>query len=144
METKIIVTKISHDDIVNILSTALYGCDCFEADYNRNIWSKIPEDRKEGNCYEDHLADMLLNGSSISVTDHYAEGMIYTGHKDESLIEMDKDGNATYYLTLEDFLWACSTEKGYELAREIISGEGDYFTGNNLLQIAMFGEVIYG
>lgn len=25
-----------------------------------------------------------------------------------------------------------------------LSGEGDYFTANNLLQIALFGEEIYG
>lgn len=144
MKTRITVTELSHEDLVDILSTALYGCDYLSPDYNRNIWDQIPEDKKEGHCYEDHLADMLLNGHYIAIADVYAEGQIYGKRKHRMPASVDEEGDVTYYLTLEDLLWACSTPRGYKLVTETLSGEGDYFTANNLLQIALFGEEIYG
>ena len=144
MKTRITVTELSHEDLVNILSTALYGCDYLTSDYNDDTWNKIPEDKKEGDCYEDHLADMLLNGHYITITDLYAEGQIYGLRKHPVPASVDEEGNVTYCLSLEDLLWACSSPRGYELVTETLSGEGDYFTANNLLQIALFGEEIYG
>ena len=51
---------------------------------------------------------------------------------------------SVYQVNLKAILRACSTERGYRLLTETLSGEGDYFTANNLLQIALFGEEIYG
>ena len=144
MKVRITVTELSHEDLVDILSTALYGCDYLGVGYDHKTWEEIPEDKKEGHCYEDHLADMLLNGHWISITDFYAEGEIYKGRKHPMPTTLSKSGNATYCLALQDILWACNTEHGYKLLTETLSGEGDYFTANNLLQIALFGEEIYG
>ena len=144
MKTRITVTELSHEDLVDILSTALYGCDYLRVDYNKETWSEIPEDKKEGQCYEDHLTDMLLNGHYIAATDIYADGEIYGKRKHPMPASVDKKGNVTYCLALQDLLWACSSPRGYKLITEILSGEGDYFTANNLLQIALFGEEIYG
>lgn len=144
MKTRITITELSHEDLVNILSTALYGCDYLAVSYSRNTWKAIPEDKKEGNCYEDHLADMLLNGHYLAATDCYAEGQIYGKRKHPMPASVDEEGNVTYCLALEDLLWACSSSRGYKLVTEVLSGEGDYFTANNLLQIAIFGEEIYG
>lgn len=144
MKTRITVTELSHEDLVDILSTALYGCDYLQVDYDRKTWEGIPADKKEGDCYEDHLADMLLNGHYITITDLYAEGQIYGLRKHPVPASVDEEGNVTYCLSLEDLLWACSSPRGYKLVTETLSGEGDYFTANNLLQIALFGEEIYG
>lgn len=144
MKTRITVTELSHEDLVNILSTALYECNYLDAVYDRDMWKQIPEDKKEGNCYEDHLADMLLNGHYIAIIDFYAEGQIYGKRKHPMPASVDGEKNVTYCLALQDLLWACSSPRGYQLVTEILSGEGDYFTANSLLQIALFGEEIYG
>lgn len=144
MKTRITVTELSHEDLVDILSTALYGCFILTVGYNKETWSKIPEDKKEGYCYEDHLADMLLNGHYLAATDVCAEGQIYSKRKHPMPATVDEEGNVTYYLALQDLLWACSSPRGYKLVTEVLSGEGDYFTANSLLQIAIFGEEIYG
>lgn len=144
MKTRIIVTELSHEELVDILATALYGCDYLGCDFSRDVWYQIPEDKKEGNCYEDRLADMLLNGYYIAITDVYAEGQIYGKRKHSMPATKDEEGDVTYYLTLADILWACSSPKGYKLVTEVLNGEGDYFTANNLIQIATFGEIIYG
>ena len=64
MTTKITVTALSHDDLVDILSTGLYGSSWFEADYDRKIYESL--EKKQGDCYEDALADMLLAGHKIT------------------------------------------------------------------------------
>ena len=144
MKTRITVTELSHEDLVDILSTALYGCDYLQADYDLKAWEAIPSEKKEGDCFEDRLADMLLNGHYIAITDLYAEGQIYGLRKHPVPASVDEEVNVTYCLSLEDLLRACSSPRGYELVTETLSGEGDYFTANNLLQIALFGEEIYG
>lgn len=144
MKTRITVTELSHEDLVDILSTALYGCDYLQVDYDRKVWEAIPSEKKEGDCFEDRLADMLLNGHYIAITDLYAERQIYGLRKHPVPASVDEEVNVTYCLSLEDLLWACSSPRGYKLVTETLSGEGDYFTANNLLQIALFGEEIYG
>ena len=144
MKTRITVTELSHEDLVDILSTALYGCDYLQVDYDLKAWEAIPSEKKEGDCFEDRLADMLLNGHYIAITDLYAEGQIYGLRKHPVPASVDEEVNVTYCLSLEDLLWACSSSRGYKLVTETLSGEGDYFTANNLLQIALFGEEIYG
>ena len=144
MKTRITVTELSHEDLADILSTALYGCDYLQVDYDLKAWEAIPSEKKEGDCFEDRLADMLLNGHYIAITDLYAEGQIYGLRKHPVPASVVEEVNVTYCLSLEDLLWACSSPRGYELVTETLSGEGDYFTANNLLQIALFGEEIYG
>lgn len=50
-----------------------------------------------------------------------------------------------YRVGLEEILEGCSTDEGYEYAKELFLDEdGDFFTAYNLLQIIIFGEVVYG
>ncbi|MDD6104183.1 MAG: hypothetical protein PUB73_06205 [Bacteroidales bacterium] len=134
------ITELSHNDLVNILSTALYGCDYLSASYDHDFYNNLNDSQKQGNCFEDALADVLLNGGAITIIDYYAEGDV--NGKKGKLID---DDNAEYTLTLQDFLDGCSTREGHRYAVELLVEEdGDYYTANNLLQIIMFGEVIYG
>lgn len=131
--------QLSHDDLVNLLSTALYGCSFLEADYNHEDYDAVPEDKREGDCYEDKMADILLNGGHITIVDYYAEGEVYnTG-------TLDEDENGVYEVNLNDIIYGIEKTDGFPYAEELfIKEEGDYYTANNLLQIIMFGDVIYG
>ena len=146
MNTEIIVTSLEHEELVDILSTALYGCNYLSVDLDDEFYNKIPEEKRQGHCVEDEAADILLNGGELKITDYEADGELYLNklHPQKKGPYLDKAGRGVYFLTLQDFLWACSTERGYKLVNEVLDGTGDYFTANNLLQIAMFGEEIYG
>lgn len=142
------VTELTHDELVDILSTALYGCDYLGIDWDDDEWKLIPENKKTGNCVEDKCADLLLNDKTIRLYDMYTDGDIY-GSKGKPVegeeIEDWGQNAVVYKLKLQDFLDACSTEEGIRYATELlIKEDGDYFIANNLLQIAMFGEIIYG
>lgn len=137
MKTKITVTKFEHEDLVDLLSTALYGSSWFEADYDNNIYNSLKN--KEGDCFEDKLADMLLAGHKITIIDHEAEGESYS----KKCVGFDGE-SAIYEVTLKDFIKTASTEKGYKLVEEVLSGDGDYWTADAFLQRVVFGEEIYG
>lgn len=144
MKTIVIVTELSHEDLVDILSTALYGCNYLSVDLDDPVYETIPEDQRIGNCYEDIGADILLHGGCLKITDYEADGELYTKRIHKQGPYLDKVGRGVYFVSIEDILWACSTPRGYKLLTETLSGQGDYFTANSLLQIAMFGEEIYG
>lgn len=131
------VTELTRDDIVTILSDGLFGSDWLDADYNREDWEKIPEGERCGECFEDKLADIILHGGKITLTDYTAEDETY-GEKGH----LDEDGNGVYEISYQDFLDACSVDMGD--AMDLYNENDDYFTGNNILQCAMFGEIVYG
>lgn len=137
MKTKITVTELTHEDLVDLLSTALYGSSWFEADYDGNIYNSLKI--KEGDCFEDKLADMLLAGHKITIYDHEAEGESYS----KKCVGFDGE-SAVYEITLKDFLKTASTKRGYQLVEEVLSGDGDYWTGDAFLQRVVFGEEVYG
>ena len=95
---------------------------------------------------------MLLNGHAIELTDiesdgelHKVRGVPCKVRKEQSMYNPnDSYEVSVYMLNLKAILRACSSPRGYKLVTETLSSEGDYFTANNLLQIALFGEEIYG
>jgi hypothetical protein len=137
MKTKITVTEFTHEELVNLLSTALYGSTWFEASYDKNIYRSLL--KIEGDCFEDALADMLLNGHKITITDYEAEGESYS----KKCVGFAGDA-AKYEVTLKDFLKTASTKTGFKLVEEVLSGDGDYWTADAFLQRVVFGEEIYG
>lgn len=149
---KVQVTELTHDELVDILSTALYGCDYLQVNYDRKTWEAIPAEKKEGNCFEDRLADMLLNGHAIELTDIESEGELYKVRGVPCRVRKEVseyNPNASYEVSvyvvnLKAILRACSSPKGNQLLMEVLNGQGDYFTANDLLQLTMFGQVIYG
>lgn len=139
MKTEIKVTGIEHEELVNILSTALFGSSWFDAGYDRSVYESLAE--KNGDCFEDILADMLLAGHKITITDYEAEGESYS-NKCVGINENDE--SADYEIDIEDFLKVASTEEGYRLIQEVLSGDGDYYTADAFLQRVVFGEEVYG
>ena len=67
------ISEITHDDLVELFSTALYGCEIFVVDWPNDH----PEIFKEGDCIEDKLARCLLNGQHIIIGDRYSEEEFY-------------------------------------------------------------------
>lgn len=68
MEMKFVITGLSHEDLVNLFSTATYGNDLIDVVY--------PEEKQVGqygyaddDCYEDKIAKALLKGADIKVVD---------------------------------------------------------------------------
>ena len=139
MKTTIKVIEFSHDDLVDLLSTALYGSTWFEADYDSKIYETLKV--KNGDCFEDKLADMLLAGHKITITDLEADGVSYS----KKCVRFEgKYECAVYEVDLKDFLKTASTKRGYQLVEEVLEGDGDYYTGDAFLQRVVFGEEIYG
>lgn len=124
MKTEIKVTSIEHEELVDLLSTALYGSNWFAARYDRSLYETI--ENKQGECFEDKLADMLLAGHKISIVDG------------------EDDGESVYEIGLQDFLDVASTKRGYQLLEDVLSGAGDYYTADSFLQRVVFGEEVYG
>ena len=138
MKTKITVTEINHEELVDLLSTALYDSSWFGADYDSDTYKKL--ENTIGECFEDKLADMLLVGHQITITDYEAEGESYSS----KCTKITADGDAVYKVGLEDFLKVASTKTGFKLLSEVLDGTGDYYTADAFLQRVVFGEEIYG
>lgn len=138
MKTKITVTEINHEELVDLLSTALYDSSWFGADYDSDTYKKL--ENTTGECFEDKLADMLLAGHQITITDYEAEGESYSS----KCTKITADGDAVYKVGLEDFLKVASTKTGFQLLSEVLDGTGDYYTADAFLQRVVFGEEIYG
>ena len=150
------ISKIEHDDLVNLFSTALYGSTYLSADYEPNA------DLEDCECFEDKLARTLLNGRKINVIDYYAEGDVY-GDCDYII---DDEDNVVYKITLDDIIKGLenasngtfnpSSEREEFIKREkkwakkcfqqLVeeSCEFDLISADCLMQIILFNEVIYG
>ena len=137
MKTEIKVTALTHEELVDLLSTALYGSNWFAASYDSKVYKSLTE--TEGDCFEDALADMLLAGHKIKITDYYAEGESYS----KKCVGFDGE-DAEYEVTLKDFLHTASTKSGFKLVEEVLDGDGDYWTADAFLQRVVFGKEIYG
>lgn len=129
-------TAFEHEDLVCLLSTALFGSDWFEASYDKKIYKTLKV--KNGDYFEEMLADMLLAGHKITITDYAADGESYSNRC------VGFDGtDANYEVALEDFLKVASTKRGRQLVKEALSGDGDYCAADSFLQLVVFGEEIY-
>lgn len=124
----------NHENLVNLLSVATYGnywpiIRAFKSDNERGLF-------KDCECREDKWAKALMEGKGVVVYDNY---------------EMDSELNegetpTKHYLTMEN------VQKGLELMRDeyprhyadLMEEEDDAITGDVWLQLAVFGELIYG
>lgn len=145
------ITELNHEDLVDLISTAFTGNESMGIDYDSDVWKALPEEKKTKNpCIEDICADLLLCGHTITIADFEAEEYGLNGTKGK-MAKNDGWGGCyaykvgLYEISYQDILDACSSEKGLPWATEMFVDEnGDYWTGYNLIQIAMFGDIIYG
>lgn len=147
MKRNVTISNITHDDLVNLFSTATYGsswlCICRKDD--------VSDLEKEDDCREDVWAKALLNGRSIEVRDYYAEGSTYGDlpHR----IDNDDDECGVYTLYLKDFikgLEKCASHEKYWVRKcfndlcDEDSVDFDLPEAEYLMQVIVFGDEIYG
>lgn len=146
MKTQTIVTGVTHDNLVNLFSTATYGSNWLVC----RACAEVRKFKKDGDCHEDLLAKALINGLTIEVFDYYAEGEFY-GTLPHTREEEDDDC-VHYTVTLKDIeqgLARCfdNDDKYVRECAECLLYEGDDFdltAAETLMQVIVFGEVIYG
>lgn len=159
LKNNVEIIDITHEDLVNLFSTALYGSSYLSAEYDKDFYNSIPKDKKEGDCFEDHIADVLLNGGEIYIYDAYSEGEVYS--KNGELIKEEYDGEeyAQYTLTLTDIIEGLQraangtykTNNDTKFIRQCFNefAEDDCYDldltdADALMQVITFNELIYG
>ena len=139
MKLKFKVTELSHEDIVEILSSACYANEYMSIRYNKNLLKDVT--RQGSDCLEDRAADLLLAGKHIYVIDWDAKGQAY-GDLPHSELE---DDVLKYRVTLEDFINGMNTEEAVPYVYQLYEdGVLTSYSAYMLLQIIVFGEEIYG
>ena len=140
MKISLQVTEITHDELVSVFSML-----CCENDFSvgckKKDYAQVPEDKRNGDCYEDKCADVLLNGGKIYVTDIQAEEQVYS-ELPHTIDEEDE--SVTYEVTLGDFLKGFSNTDAMEYVQDLADENDDYWTAYNLIQFVLFGGLIYG
>lgn len=156
MKTKTTITELTHDDLVELFSTALSGSSYLGADYEESI------EYNEDACFEDILANILLHGGCIKVNDYYSEGDVYG----ELPHELDEDNECTtYFVTYDDIKrgleraadgtfnagndkWTKQTKRSAKVSFDSFMDEDrcdfDLVRADILMQIILFDEIIYG
>lgn len=159
MKTKTIITELTQEDLVNLLCTATYESNwlsCY-APYREGV------EITESDCGEDVWAKCLLAGQKIQCFDSYAEGDTYG----ELKWGVSDNGEIFYWVSLQDIidgLQKCAdgtfihtnydesdngdNEKSwiaecFQHFKED-TGEMDNPEAEALMQIVLFGELIYG
>ena len=150
MKIKTKITDITQEDLVNLLSTALYGSYCIAADYSVEDYKSL-DNVSENDCYEDKMVKILLSGKSIILADMYAEDTEdFYGKLPHSWDEENQ--TMDYVVTLQDIVKGIEkalNNGGWdaECAMHLIdedSCEFDQTEAENLVQIIMFGSSVYG
>ena len=159
LKNNVEIIDFTHEDLVNLFSTAIYGSSYLSAEYDKDFYNSIPKEKKEGDCYEDHIADVLLNGGEIYIYDAYSEGEVYSKNGELIKEEYGEDEYAQYTLTLTDiieglqraangtyktnndtkFIRQCFNEFADEDCYDL-----DLTDADALMQIITFNELIYG
>ena len=125
----------NHENLVNLLSVATYGNEwpvvkAFTSDAEKGLF-------EDCECREDKWAKALMKGKGVVVYDCYA--------LDDAETEEEK-AEARHEITIAD------VQKGLELMRDqyprhyadLVEENDDLITGDVFLQLAVFGELIYG
>lgn len=153
MKTHTTITNLTHEDLVDLLYTATYGSSWLECFCLHREGLPI----EDGDCREDVWAKALLAGDRIFCIDHNAYGEIY-GNLGGYIDETDEDESVIYPVRLEDIRKGLQSaldgtydgdadykEWARKCAVHFIAGAGemDNPEAEGLMQIIMFGDVIY-
>jgi len=123
--------EISNRTLSDILSGALCGNSSFGVDYDEKDYKEIKKNMKEDVCFEDVLAQMVLNGKSILFTDK--EDLEHEDEPEKWTLTKEKLEKG-----VEAFFTKCSS---------IISdffNDPDMYTDWAFIQCCLFGEEVFG
>ena len=128
MKTTIKITDLTHEDLTNFLSTALYGSFWAGADYDESDEEGITmESEFDGSSFEDILASLLLNGKTITITDE----------------EEEKDYKINLEMIIKGFNKVGKSEDYRHHVWNFITEDYDYNDADIILQFIIFGEEMY-
>ena len=146
--------ELTHDILVNLISSATYDSPWLGIDYDKD---KCDGHLKSEDCPEDVAADILLAGGSIRFFDYYAEDAREV-YSDKGVWVSDFRA-AVYTVTLEDikngisraldglFITEGSADRYYaQIAAEaLLADEGDFDANDadRLMQVILFNEIVY-
>lgn len=136
--TRANIDNISKETLVDLFSTATYGSDWLEIatlKKEKHLDGGFSEEYLENRCCEDRWADRLLNGGHIICKDWYAAEDNEDGKPDRYEIDLQM---------LKDGLKKARDKEAIRDWCDFVLENDDYYTCNNLMQVVMFGEVIYG
>ena len=130
------IDNISKETLVDLFSTATYGSEWLDITTliaEKELDREFSEEYLENRCREEKWADRLLNGGHIVCKDCY---------------DIDEDDlPKRYIIDLDSLKTSLKRARDKEAVRDwsdVVLEEDDYFTCNNLMQVVMFNEVIYG
>lgn len=129
------MNKIDREFLVDLLCTATYGCNwcCVKTLKSESeLDNKYDTEYLDNRCLEEKWADRLLDGGHIVCYDYE---------------DQCDDAPNRYIINLKDIIKGLKKARDGKAIRDwadFMDESEDYFTCNNLLQVIMFGEVIYG
>ena len=124
MKKEVKVFDLTKEDLVTFFSCATYGCGYWTVKIVKNSISTDTLDTNQ--CIEDIWADVLLKGGKLVVIDNEEDK--------KHIINMDsvlKGYSKCYEISPQ-------TMVNFEEERE------DMWDGYNLMQVILFGDIIYG
>lgn len=135
--TRVDIDNISKETLVDLFSTATYGSNWLEIVTlvsEKHLDSGFTEEYLENRCCEEKWADRLLNGGHIVCKDWYEAD--------------DDEGKPTKYKidlnTLKERLKLARDKEAVRDWCDFVLENDDYYACNNLMQVVMFGEIVYG
>ena len=142
------ITDITHDDLVDLFSTATYGSSWFGIRRPKGSY-RGTELEDENDCREDTWAKVLLNGGKVYFCDFYAEDEEdFYGTKNHAW----RGDCMRYEINLDDIKYGLEKafDSGGHIARRATrlmdrdNLDFDIEDAESLIQIIMFGEEVYG
>lgn len=154
MDIQVSVTNITHDNLVDLFSTAGCGSQWLVL----RACAAARKYKKEDDCHEDILAKALLNGLTIEAFDYNAEGEVYgdlphTHEEDDNdcvhytinLHDIEKGiakcltGDKRWDDDTNHYLRKCATHLMEDECINLDKSEAEA-----VMEVIMFGEWIYG
>ena len=139
---KVQITELTKNELSDIIGSVISGNGYFYFDKEKYS-NLISEDEK---YYEDKIASVLANGGEVVYVDEMAEedDTIYGNFNVKA--ELNDDGEMEYTINLKTFLAGLnnSTESIKYLHEMLIEESGDAYTAWCIVQLGVFGELIYG
>lgn len=136
--TRANIDNISKETLVDLFSTATYGSNWLEIKTLKAescLDNKYDEEYLNNRCCEERWADRLLNGGHIVCYDYYAAEDNEEGKPDRYVVDLK---------TLRRRLKKARNKEAVRDWCDFVLENDDYDTCNNLMQVVMFGEIIYG
>lgn len=138
--TRANIDNISKETLVDLFSTATFGSNWLEITTlraERYLDDKFSEEYLENRCREERWADRLLNGGHIICKDYEDSQEDENGDCIPTRYEIDLN-------TLKERLKLARDKEAVRDWCDFVLENDDYYTCNNLMQVVMFKEIIYG